>query len=58
MLTNNSGGALNASAREGHEDVVLLLKGFHSMTTEGRKKLMNILKVFMLVESNILGGNS
>jgi transcriptional regulator with XRE-family HTH domain len=49
MLTNNTVEASNAE----HEDIVMLLKGFRSMSDEGRKKLMNILKIFMLVEDNM-----
>jgi len=41
-----------------HEDIVELLKGFRTMSDDGRKKLMNILRVFMIVEGKEQHGNS
>lgn len=49
MLKNRSASEARANQVE-HEDIITLLTGFRSMSDDGRKKLMNILKVFMLVD--------
>jgi len=56
LINSSSSAALRPSGTE-HEDIVELLKGFRSMSDEGRKKLMNILRVFMLVETKEHGNS-
>jgi len=52
-----NGAGLNQSVSEqGAEDVVNLLKGYRSLSIENRKKLLNILRVFMVIEEK--GGHA
>ncbi len=57
MLQSSSERTLKARGVE-HEDIVELLKGFRTISDDGRKKLLNILRVFMIVEGKERHGNS
>ncbi len=50
MLKSSADKALKARGVE-HEDIVELLKGFRTMSSDGRKKLMNIMRIFIIVEN-------
>ncbi len=50
MLHQGLDGGSGGGPEESDEDVVSLLKGFRALSVDGRKKLMNILRVFVVVE--------
>ncbi len=50
MLKSSADKTLKARGVE-HEDIVELLKGFRAMSSDGRKKLMNIMRIFIIVEN-------
>jgi len=57
MLKSSADKTLKARGVE-HEDIVELLKGFRAMSNDGRKKLMNIMRIFIIVEGKEQHGNS